>query len=169
MNGRASTLFRSSPLVIGLILVLVALIVPPLIYLVRSSFQEINFDGSFGAFTLEHYRALIETDRLFAVVLTSAVYASGSAVVALVLGGIQAWIVERTDTPLRGLVMVVSIVSLGIPSVLYTISFLLLLGKTGPLNQILMALTGATEPLFHIYSLSLLILIHRIDFTPLSF
>ena len=169
MNGRASALFRSSPLVAGLILVLVVLIVPPLVYLVRSSFQEINFDGSFGALTLDHYRALIETDRLFSVIMTSAIYAAGSAVVALILGGAQAWIVERTDTPLRGLVMIVSIVSLGIPSVLYTISFLLLLGKTGPLNQILMALTGATEPLFNVYSLGGMILIQGIEYTPLCF
>ena len=169
MNGHASAQFRFSPLVLGLIAVLIVLIVPPLVYLVRSSFQEINFDGSFGALTLDHYRALIETDRLFAVIMTSAVYAAGSAVVALILGGTQAWIVERTDTPLRGLVMIVSIVSLGIPSVLYTISFLLLLGKTGPLNQILMALTGATEPLFNVYSLGGMILIQGIEYTPLCF
>ncbi len=48
---------RFSPLVLGLILVLVILILPPLVYLVRSSLQEINFDGSFGAYTLRHYQA----------------------------------------------------------------------------------------------------------------
>src|SRR6185369_9358676 len=105
----------------------------------------------------------------FAVIMTSAVYAAGSAVVALLLGGTQAWIVERTDTPLRGLVMIVSIVSLGIPSVLYTISFLLLLGRTGPLNQILMAISGSTEPLFNVYSLGGMILIQGIEYTPLCF
>ena len=39
-----------------------------------------------------------------------------AGVLAILLGGVQAWIVERTDTPLRSLVMIVSIVSLGIPS-----------------------------------------------------
>jgi iron(III) transport system permease protein len=166
---RSRFLPKFSPLVLGLILVLVVLILPPVIYLIRSSLQEIAFDGSFGAFTLEHYRALIETDGLFLVILTTAVYAAGSAMVALVFGGVQAWIVERTDTPLRSLVMIVSIVSLGIPSVLYTISFLLLLGKTGPLNQLLMAITGATEPLFNVYSLHGMILIQGIEYTPLCF
>jgi iron(III) transport system permease protein len=167
--ARAKSIPKFSPLVLGLILVLVALILPPVVYLIRSSLQEIEFDGSFGAFTLEHYRALVETDRLFPVILTSAVYAAGSAVVALALGGVQAWIVERTDTPLRGLVMIVSIVSLGIPSVLYTISFLLLLGKTGPLNQLLMWATGAGEPPFNVYSLHGMILIQGIEYTPLCF
>ena len=169
MIARSKTVPRVSPLVLGLILVLVALILPPVVYLIRSSVQEINFDGSFGALTLAHYRGLIETDRLLPVVLTSAAYAAGSAVVAIVLGGVQAWIVERTDTPLRGLVMIVSIVSLGIPSVLYTISFLLLLGRTGPLNQLLMAMTGASDPLFNVYSLGGMILIQGIEYTPLCF
>jgi iron(III) transport system permease protein len=166
---RARALPKFSPLVLGLMLVLLVLILPPVVYLIRSSLQEIAFDGSFGAFTLDHYRALIGTEGLFLVVLTSAVYAAGSAVVALILGGVQAWIVERTDTPLRSLVMIVSIVSLGIPSVLYTISFLLLLEKTGPLNQLLMGITGATEPLFNVYSLHGMILIQGIEYTPLCF
>jgi iron(III) transport system permease protein len=160
---------RVSPLVLVLTAALACLILPPVVYLVRSSLQETNFDGSFGAFTWRYYRELIETNRLIPVILTSAAYAGGSAVLALLFGGIQAWIVERTDTPLRGLVMIVSIVSLGIPSVLYTISFLLLLGKTGPLNQLIMWITGAQNAVFNVYSLGGMILIQGIEYTPLCF
>jgi len=160
---------RYSPLVLGLILILLLVIVPPVIYLVRSSLHETNFDGSFGVLTLRYYRALIENNEFFSLALNSAAYALGSAAVALTLGGIQAWIVERTDTPLRGLMVVVSIVSLGIPSVLYTISFLLLLGRTGPLNQVLMALTGSDEPVFNVYTLGGMILVQGIEYTPLCF
>jgi iron(III) transport system permease protein len=166
---RVSRKGRVSPLVLVLMLVLALLILPPVVYLLRSSLQETNFDGSFGAFTLRYYRELFETNRLVPVILTSAAYAGGSAVLAIFLGGIQAWIVERTDTPLRGLVMIVSIVSLGIPSVLYTISFLLLLGKTGPLNQFVMWMTGAQAPVFNVYSLGGMILIQGIEYTPLCF
>ena len=169
MRTRAQTSPRVSALVLALGAVLLVLIVPTVIYLIRSSLQEVNFDGSFGAFTLSNYGALLETGGLITVIFTSAVYAGGSAVVALILGGVQAWIVERTDTPLRSLVMIVSIVSLGIPSVLYTISFLLLLGKTGPFNQLLMAATGATDPPFNVYSLHGMILIQGIEYTPLCF
>lgn len=160
---------RFSPLVLLLILILAGLIVPPVIYLLRSSVQETNFDGSFGALTLRYYRELLGTGRLLPVIATSVAYAGGSALLALLLGGIQAWIVERTDTPLRGLVMIVSIVSLGIPSVLYTISFLLLLGKTGPLNQFLEWATGASGPVFNVYSLGGMIVIQGIEYTPLCF
>jgi iron(III) transport system permease protein len=160
---------RISPLVLGLVLALLVLIVPPTLYLVQSSLRETNFDGSFGAFTLEHYLGLIETNRFVAALLTSAAYAAGSAFVALLLGGAQAWIVERTDTPFRGSMIIVSIISLGIPSVLYTISFLLLLGKTGPLNQLLMWATGASGPVFDVYTLSGMILVQGIEYTPLCF
>ena len=105
-----------SPLTLSLIAILALLILPPVIYLLRSSLQETNFDGSFGAFTVRYYRDLLQTNRLLPVIATSAAYAGGSALLALLLGGIQAWIVERTDTPLRSLVMIVSILSLGIPS-----------------------------------------------------
>jgi iron(III) transport system permease protein len=53
--------------------------------------------------------------------------------------------------------------------VLYTISFLLLLGKTGPLNQLLMWATGATAPVFDVYTLSGMILVQGIEYTPLCF
>jgi iron(III) transport system permease protein len=66
-------------------------------------------------------------------------------------------------------VFLISIISLGIPSVLYTVSFLLILGKAGPLNQILMALFGSSEPIINVYSLWGMIIIEGIDFSPLAF
>jgi iron(III) transport system permease protein len=168
-SSAAGRRLRYSPLVIGLILVLLLIIVPPVIYLIRSSLHETNFDGSFGELTLRYYSALIENNEFLSLAFNSALYALGSAIVALTLGGIQAWIVERTDTPLRGLMVVVSIVSLGIPSVLYTISFLLILGRTGPVNQILMWITGSADPVFNVYTLGGMIMVQGIEYTPLCF
>src|SRR5882672_6158981 len=165
----ASRRMRFSPLVLGLISVLLLVIVPPVIFLIQSSLHETNFDGSFGDLTLRYYRELVENDRFFTLALNSAIYALGAAALALSLGGVQAWIVERTDTPLRGWMVVDAIVSLGIPSVLYTISFLLLLGRTGPLNQFLMWLTGSTNPIFDVYTMGGMILVQGIEYTPLCF
>jgi len=165
----ASRRRRFSPLVLGMIFVLLVVIVPPVIFLIQSSLHETNFDGSFGALTFRYYLDLIDNDRFLMLVANTAVYAFGSALLALTLGGIQAWIVERTDTPMRRAMVVVSIVSLGIPSVLYTISFLLLLGRTGPLNQLLMWLLGSSEPVFNVYTLGGMILVQGIEYTPLCF
>ena len=161
--------FNISPVVAVLGLVLITLIIPAVIYLIQSSLHETNFDGSFGDFTLRYYYELFTNDRFATNLWNATVYAVGSAAIAIAIGVLQAWIVERTNTPGRHYVFIISIVSLGIPSVLYTISFLLLLGKTGPLNQSLMWLTGATEPLFNIYSLWGMAVIEGIEFAPLSF
>src|SRR5712691_7620275 len=50
-----------------------------------------------------------------------------SAVVALLIGWVTAWIVERTNTPLKPLAYLTAIVSLGTPYILYVSAWLLLL------------------------------------------
>ena len=54
---------------------------------------------------------------------------------AIVLGVVQALIVERTNTPGRRYVFLGAVISLGIPHVLYVVAWLLLLGRTGPVND----------------------------------
>jgi iron(III) transport system permease protein len=169
LGARLRPSLSISPLAAILAAVLVALIVPATIFLFRSSLHETNFDGSFGDFTWKYYVDLFANERFAGNLLNASIYAVGAASIAIAFGVIQAWIVERTNTPGRSLVFIISIISLGIPSVLYTISFLLLLGKTGPFNQALMWLTGSTTPVFNIYSLWGMTIIEGIEFTPLAF
>ncbi len=158
-----------SPSVVILASILLICVVPPLIFLVMASLHETNYDGSMGAFTVDNYKNLLGGARFFRHLTTSALFALGSAITALFIGGLQAWIVERTNTPGRQYVLCVAIVSLGVPTVLYTISLLLILGKTGPVNQMLMALLGQSEPVLNIYSLGGMILVEGIEFAPLCF
>ncbi len=158
-----------SPAVAILVVVLLALLIPPTVYLIETSFYTTKFDGSFDQFTFKFYTELFTNPRFARNLVNASLYAVGSAMVALTLGVLQAWIVERTNTPLRHYVFLISIISLGIPSVLYTVSFLLILGKAGPLNQMLMALFGASEPIINVYSLWGMIIIEGIDFSPLAF
>ena len=155
-------------LVIGLVVVMLCVMAPPIFYLVASSLHTTNPDGSFRDFTWRFYADLVANPRFGRNLSNTAIYAIGSACVAIVIGGVQAWIVERTDAPLRKYVFLISIVSLGIPSVLYTAAFLLLLGKTGPVNQIIEALTGVTQAV-NVYSMAGMIIVEGIDFSPLSF
>ena len=161
--------FGYSPLVLFLSAILIVLILPAVIFLVQASLHETNFDGSFGDFTWEYYLTLVTGNQFFNNLINATLYAVGSAVVAISIGVTLAWIVERTNTPFRQWVMITSIVSLGIPSVLYTISFLMLLGKMGPMNQILMWIFSSDEPFLNVYSLWGMILIEGIEFAPLSF
>lgn len=161
--------FGYSPLVLVLAAILILLILPAVIYLGQASLHETNFDGSFGDFTFQYYVELVTGDQFFNNLINALLYAIGSAVVAIGIGVTLAWIVERTNTPFRHLVMIVSIVSLGIPSVLYTVSFLMLLGKVGPANQLLMWIFSTEDPIINVYSLGGMILVEGIEFAPLSF
>jgi iron(III) transport system permease protein len=92
---------RISPLVALLAAILLVLILPPTLFLIDTSFHVTNPDGSFGAFTLEYYRQLFASPYFATSLRNTAIYAVGTAVVAIVLGGIQALIVERTNAPGR--------------------------------------------------------------------
>src|SRR5215510_15157262 len=155
-----------SPAVLVLIALLLLLILPPLYFLLKTSLYTTNADGSFGDFTFEYYRDMIASLRFFGHFVNSSLFATGSAVLALVLGAAQAWIVERTDTPLRQYVFLIAVVSLGIPHVLYTVAWLLILGKAGPVNALLMAVFGAEAPLFSVHSLWGMILIEGMTWPP---
>lgn len=161
--------FGYSPLVLILAAILIVLILPAVIFLGQASLHETNFDGSFGDFTFGYYTDLVTGDQFLNNLINALLYAVGSAVVAISIGVTLAWIVERTDTPFRHWVMIVSIVSLGIPSVLYTVSFLMLLGKVGPANEVLMWIFSTEDPIINVYSLGGMILVEGIEFAPLSF
>ena len=47
-----------------------------------------------------------------------------------------AWLVERTNAPLKVLAYLATIISMGTPYILHVIAWLFLLGKVGPLNDL---------------------------------
>jgi iron(III) transport system permease protein len=163
--------WRVSPLVALLAVILLIVIVPPTLFLIETSFHTTRPDGSLGQFTLQYYRGLF-TSPYFAVSLASTVaYAIGSAVVAITLGVLQALIVERTNAPGRRYAFLAAILSLGIPHVLYVVAWLLLLGRTGPLNELIASIRGGVGdgPALDVYSMWGMIVIEGVGFAPLTF
>jgi iron(III) transport system permease protein len=161
--------WRLSPLVAVLAAILLILILPPTLYLVVTSFFSTRPDGSFDQFTLRFYQQLFSSPYFAASLGNTVVYAFGSALVAIVLGVMQALIVERTNTPGRQYVFLGAVVSLGIPHVLYTVAWLLLLGRTGPVNTLIASVFGGDEPALNVYSLWGMILVEGVGFAPLTF
>ena len=158
-----------SPTPLVLIALLLLLILPPLYYLLKTSLYTTEVDGSFGEFTFAYYADLLSSPRFFGHFVNSSIFAAGSGLVAIVLGAGQAWIVERTDTPLRQYVFLIAVVSLGIPHVLYTVAWLLILGKSGPVNLFLMGVFGSDTPLFFANGLWGMILVEGMIWVPLGF
>ena len=157
-----------SLIVIVLAAILLVLVVPPALFLLNVSLHETRPDGSFGAFTLRFYRGLF-AERLFLSSLRNTlVYAFGSAAIGIVVGTVQALIVERTNTPGRKLVFFGAIISLGVPHILYVVAWLLLLGRSGPVNDVIQALSGHAQAI-DVYSMGGMAAIEGIGFVPLTF
>jgi iron(III) transport system permease protein len=162
---------RISPLVALLAVVLLILILPPTLFLIDTSLHVTRPDGSLGQFTLQYYRGLFTSPYLAASLRSTVVYAIGSAVVAITLGVVQALIVERTNAPGRGYAFLGAILSLGIPHVLYVVAWLLLLGRAGPVNELIAFLRGGAGegPALDVYSMWGMVLIEGVGFAPLTF
>ena len=60
-------------------------------------------------------------------------------------------------------------ISLGIPHVLYVVAWLLLLGRTGPVNALIANLFGSSGPPLNVYSMWGMILVEGVGFAPLTF
>jgi iron(III) transport system permease protein len=162
--------WRISPLVAVLAVILLIVIVPPTLYLIVTSFYTTRPDGSFDQLTLRFYQQLFTSPYFAASLWNTAIYSVGSAAVAIGLGVTQALIVERTNTPGRRWVFLTAVISLGIPHVLYVVAWLLLLGRTGPVNTLIADIFGAGDgPLLNVYSMWGMVLVEGVGFAPLTF
>jgi iron(III) transport system permease protein len=166
-----STRWTISPLVALLAAILLILILPPTFFLVETSLHTTKPDGSFGAFTLQYYRQLFTSPYFAASLWNTVIYAIGSAMVAITLGVVAALIVERTNAPGGSYAFLAAILSLGVPHVLYVVAWLLLLGRAGPLNELIGSIRGAAGegPALDVYSMWGMILIEGVGFAPLTF
>ncbi len=149
--------------------VLAYLMLPPLAVLIETSFITTNLRGEVVDVTLRHYQRVLLNGALLLPLAHTLVFALSSCVLALVVGGALAWIVERTNTPFRGLGYLAAFVSFAIPYILYTIAWLLLLGKGGPVNAVLMSLTGSDQPVVNVYSLWGMAMVEGFLWSPLVF
>jgi iron(III) transport system permease protein len=153
-------------LVILLAIVLLLLVVPPLVFLLDGSLHTTTVTGGLGDFTFAYYRQLLSDRQFFASLANSIIFAIGSMVIALCFGGLVAWLVERTNAPFKAFAYLTAIISLGTPFVLYVIAWLFLLGRNGPLNDLITAL-GFSR--FNIYSMPGMILVEGFLWSPLAF
>ena len=150
----------------GSVLLLAYLTVVPLMFLVLGS---VSPSGQVlqGGFTFAHY-ARVLTDKVGLGLLgTTIVFAAASALGSLVIGAAMAWVVERTDVPLRPLWYGVALVPLIVPGIVNAIAWIFLLSPTiGWLNLPLRALFGTS---LSIYSLPGMIWVEALHEAPLAF
>ena len=104
----------------------------PVGYLV---WRAVEVDGGVG---LDNFRSAYAVEGLGSMTVNSLVFAAGSAGFAVAAGTSLAFLVTRTDMPLRRLYFAAAVMPLVFPGVLYTIAWIFLSGpRTGALRHVL--------------------------------
>ena len=155
----------------SIILIVIYLTVIPLGVMVLGSFQK-GLPGTWTPVTLENYFRAFSQPSLYGAIGNAVTYSVGAGIVSFTLGTFMAWLTERTDLPLKGLIYGSVLGAMMIPGVLFTISWILLLApKAGLINVWFMSLFGLAEPPFNPYNMWGMIFVSGIDdfYTPFLF
>ena len=157
--------------IIGLCVALVAwLALVPLVFLLWQSFLTPQTATVASRYTLENYWAAYFSSGTAELLLNSVEFASGSAVLALVLGTSLAWMNERTNTPCKALFFALAIIPLVIPGVLFTVSWIMLASpKIGLINLALQKLLHSDTVLLNINSMAGMIWVDGLHYSSMAF
>ncbi len=145
------------------------LVAVPLAVLVVSAFKPNGLLHDPG-FTARNVMETYGSVQFWSLVVSTVEFAIGASAMALVLGGLLAWLTERTDLPHAGLVRSLVVLPMATPPFLLAISWIMLLSpRTGILNGLLVSLLGLSGPPFNIYSIAGMILVEGLALVPSAF
>ena len=161
-------------LMFGTVGLLIYLIAGPVLVLVFSSFKRTEGTLPFEAispYTLENYNDVFLSASTYEVLGNTAIYAAGALFLSFAVAIGLAWIVERTDVPLRNTIYILVIAALGIPTVIAGIAWGLLGNpRIGIINVFLRWIFQMEgEGPFNVFSLPGMILIQAITMIPVTF
>jgi iron(III) transport system permease protein len=103
------------------------LIVVPMILLFLNSFRvgPPSFFG--GPWTLRNYIVAFTNDFFFKALVNTVIFSSVATLGSLATAVVFAWLIERTDMPLRGAAWVAILLPLAMPGVIFALTWMLLL------------------------------------------
>ena len=134
---RALRFAKANWTVVSAVVVLGLLVIAPLALLVISSFRE-GSPGDMGDWTLGNYAEAFTSRLALTAFTNSIIVAILSTVISLGLAGLFAWLIERTDVPFKSLAFVVILLPIALPSILFVLSWTVLLApRTGLINVII--------------------------------
>jgi iron(III) transport system permease protein len=116
---------------------LIFLVLIPLARLGMSSFQS-GHPAMPDAWTLENYKTALSMPLFYQALGTTAIISAIGTLLTLGIAVLFAWLIERTDMPLRNLAWALILIPMAIPGVLFALGWALLLSpKTGVVNLLL--------------------------------
>jgi iron(III) transport system permease protein len=154
------------PGLVGLVLYLVAV---PLALLVIGGFSR-GAPGDFSQLTFANYIRSYGSPALLELFYNSFVFAGGSVLLALPIAVMFAWLIERSNTPLRTVAYALVIAPVAMPGMLLSMSWVLLLSpNVGIVNKAAMFVFGLESAPFNIYSLAGMIFTEGLRLVPTTF
>ncbi len=147
----------------------------PLAFLLLTAFRETEDALPFEpgvAWTLQNFVRVYDNPVLYRQVLPDTLlYTAGAVALTMALGIFFAWLVERTNVPLRNLLFIALLSPVIVPTVVVAIAWIFLVGpRTGWVNLLLRWGLGLTEPgPLDIFSLGGVIVAQGLALVPLSF
>lgn len=122
-----------------------------------------------GPLTLQNYADVFLSARTYQLLGTTLVYAASALLVGLTLATLFAWMLERTNVPLRSLLAVALLAPMAVPPMMMAMTYILLASPTiGLVNvwlRTLLHLSGNSGPL-NVYSLPGMIFVTGITLVP---
>ncbi len=140
----------------------------PLSALFYTAFTEDTGFGP-GGFSLDNFKQAYASWHIFRLFWNSLVFASGTAVVTLFMGGFVAWAVERTDAPGREIFHSFALLAFAIPGLITTMAWMLTLSPNiGWVNTLLKPMLGG-QVAFNIYSMTGMVWALSSHYFPLAY
>ena len=163
--------FNSQSLIlIGCTALVVYLAGIPLLMLLYGSIRSAPIGEPGATYTIQNYVKAYFDKEFYLLLLNSIYYALGTCTLTFLIGTFLAWVSERTNTPLKKLFVVMSLIPFIIPGILSTISWILLLSpKIGLINIAIRDVLGLESAPFNIYSMWGMIWAESIHLYPLVF
>jgi iron(III) transport system permease protein len=145
------------------------LVFVPLAALFYTAFTEDTGFGP-GPFTLSNFIQAYSSWHIVRLFGNSVVFALGTAVLALLLGGVVAFVVERTDAPLGPLFHSLALLSFAIPGLLTAMAWIFVLSPNiGWVNALLKGWFGLSEAPISIYSMPGMVWALASHYFPLAY
>jgi iron(III) transport system permease protein len=156
-------------LLIACVLIAGWLVFVPLSALFYTAFTEDTGFGP-GPASLQNFVDAYSSWHITRLLQNSVVFALGTAVVTLVMGGLVAWVVERTDAPGGSLFHALALLSFAIPGLLTAMAWIFVLSPNiGWLNAMLKSIFGLKEAPLSIYTMGGMIWALSSHYFPLAY
>ena len=158
------------PLVV--LLAVALMVATPLVFLILGSFSTADIPGQYSRTTLglDNYRQVWLDPDTYEIFGDTLIYVGGAVSFSIVVAGILAWLVERTNMPGKIWIYAGVPMTLAMPGLLQGIAWILLLSpRIGFVNSLLKQAFGLTTAPFNAYTLQGMILVEGLRLVPTAF